>query len=489
MKRNQIPATLFLLFLTIFSSSAYVYASHAYYQIGFPLDDAWIHQTYARNLAWLGEWAFLPGKPSAGSTAPLWSSLLAVGYWFRLNPYLFTYLLGGLALFGVALIGGRIFAGYFPGRSKQSMWVSVFLVLEWHLVWAAASGMETLLMAFLILWVMLEVVRPSPRSLILGILIGLSMWVRPDGITLLGPAAIAVLISRRSWRERLWGLARLCLGILACLLPYVLFNVWLDGSVWPNTFFAKQAEYAIVRQSPLWKRLAAQTGLLLVGAGALLVPGLVVFMQQAIRQRSWIWLTLPVWLGGYLGLYAWRLPVTYQHGRYVIPSMPVYFVCGLAGMAVWMHSSRTSMWRRVFGKTWLMSCALILGLFWLQGAWAYARDVGVIESEMVAVARWVNANTQKKALIAAHDIGALGYFGGRDILDLAGLVSPEVIPFIRDESRLKQFLDEQGADYLVAFPGWYPELVKFGRLEFSSQGLFSPGMGGENMCVYAWFAP
>ena len=37
----------------------------------FPLDDSWIHQTYGRNLALNGEWAFLPGKPSAASTSPL----------------------------------------------------------------------------------------------------------------------------------------------------------------------------------------------------------------------------------------------------------------------------------------------------------------------------------------------------------------------------------------------------------------------------------
>ena len=36
---------------------------------GFPLDDSWIHQTYARNLAQTGQWAFVPGVPSAASTS------------------------------------------------------------------------------------------------------------------------------------------------------------------------------------------------------------------------------------------------------------------------------------------------------------------------------------------------------------------------------------------------------------------------------------
>src|SRR5512138_2254022 len=50
----------------------YVITSARTFRIGYPLDDAWIHQTYARNLALHGEWAFIPGRPSAGSTSPLW---------------------------------------------------------------------------------------------------------------------------------------------------------------------------------------------------------------------------------------------------------------------------------------------------------------------------------------------------------------------------------------------------------------------------------
>ena len=63
-------------------------------------------------------------------------------------------------------------------------------------------------------------------------------------------------------------------------------------------------------------------------------------------------------------------------------------------------------------------------------------------------------------MIAAHDIGALGYFDYHELIDLAGLVSPDVIPFIRDEPQLANYLDQRGADYLIAFPEFYPLMTE-----------------------------
>ena len=70
------------------------------------------------------------------------------------------------------------------------------------------------------------------------------------------------------------------------------------------------------------------------------------------------------------------------------------------------------------------------------------------------------------ALVAAHDIGAIGYFARRPLLDLAGLVTPEVIPFIRDEPLLLAFILDREAAYVVTFPSWYPEMIAWMRKIF-----------------------
>ena len=152
------------------SVSVYLVASAIYYHIGFPLDDSWIHLTYARNLAVYGEWAFQPGKPSAGSTAPLWTALLSLGFFFKLAPYIWTYLLGTLLLWGIGLLGDMIVRNVSPAYRSHFPWVGLFLVMEWHLVWSAASGMETLMHALLVTLVLGMLMSGSRRFMTLGLL-------------------------------------------------------------------------------------------------------------------------------------------------------------------------------------------------------------------------------------------------------------------------------------------------------------------------------
>src|SRR5690606_1423380 len=92
----------------------------------------------------------------------------------------------------------------------------------------------------------------------------------------------------------------------------------------------------------------------------------------------------------------------------------------------------------------------------LLGPATYARDVRIIDEEMVTAAHWIRDNVPPEDLLAIHDIGAVGYFAPRSLLDIAGLVSPELIPLIGDEAATWAFLEAQGARYLMAFPNQVP---------------------------------
>jgi len=199
-------------------------------------------------------------------------------------------------------------------------------------------------------------------------------------------------------------------------------------------------------------------------------------------------LAVEVWFVGFLALYAWRLPVTYQYGRYVIPAMPVFFLLALAGL-VEFTMVRGPHWRWIISVTWRLVAGGVIVVFWLLGALHYAQDVAFIESEMVATAKWVSTNVPPNALVAAHDIGALGYFGGHDLVDLAGLVSPEVIPFLRDEDWIAAYLNGRGVTYLVTFPDWYQHLTSGLSPVFTTGAPYAPAFGEQNMGVYRWPGP
>lgn len=504
---------------------------------GFPLDDAWIHQTYARNLARSGQLAFVPGVPSAGSTAPLWSFLLSLGYLLGIPFKIWTYALGlillGLTGWTVTRLGRRLF----PEQPGVGLWAGLFCLFEWHLIWAAVSGMETILFVWLSLFLVERYTQSKiqntqrarcPKSKIrdfsLGLIGGLLILTRPEGLGLVGLVGLDMGYSW--WRQRkeligtegtygsskaprvppssppfslLWSWLWLAAGVGLLLAPYVAFHLWATGLPFPNTFYAKQAEYQVILDHfPLWQRLFGSFGepvetvqgvfrVVFIGAQLLLLPGLLFAAWLTFKERRTSLILIWLWWVGFLLLYGLRLPVTYQHGRYQIPAIAWVILLGVWGTARLLQKiPGRNVALRALSRAWVLSLAVLALAFAAIGAQAYGRDVRFIESEMVVTARWLDTQTPPDALIAAHDIGAIGYFAQRPLIDLAGLITPEVIPIIRNEAALFDFIRSRQADYLVTFPSWYPELTRNSKLSllYSTGSPDAPQAGSDNMTVY-----
>lgn len=472
----------------IIIASIYLITSHFTYAIGFPLDDSWIHQTYARNLAQHGEWSFRLGIPSAGSTSPLWSVLLSIGFLINLAPYIWSYFLGIIILFSLAVLCEWTVRKLVNSYNPKFPWVGIFIALEWHLAWAAISGMETLLHGLIVATVLILLMTNSPRYLTLGLLAGLSVWIRPDGLTLLTPIAFTILFTESNMRSRLKALFPVLIGFGSIFLFYLLFNLAIGGTPMPNTFYAKQAEYASWQALPIIERLGQMLLQLLVGPSLVLLPGVIGWVIKSVREKNWGSIAAILWCFGYLYLYTSRLPV-YQHGRYLMPAMPIFFLFGLLAFAEFDKSKLFNRYHWVGQTIWRGSIIMLTIAFIFLGARTYAQDVAIIESEMVVTAKWVAENVPAGRTIAAHDIGALGYFDEHPLIDLAGLISPEVIPFIRDEEQLAVFLNENNADYLIAFPSFYPQLTASTEIAFVTGSPITIAMGEQNMTVYLWKRP
>ncbi len=75
---------------------------------------------------------------------------------------------------------------------------------------------------------------------------------------------------------------------------------------------------------------------------------------------------------------------------------------------------------------------------------------------MVTAAKWIRDNLPEDELLAIHDIGAVGYYAPRPMVDVAGLINPEVIDYIGDPDALWAYLEAQGAEYFFGFPDQIP---------------------------------
>jgi hypothetical protein len=404
-------------------------------------------------------------------------------------------------------MGTKAGAAFMPGMKGVGTMSGLALVLAWHLIWAGASGMETAIFCLLILsciayvWRWIDSARPLFGQIIIdgalfGVLAGLLTLARPEGGLLAALIGGAMLIARpnMTWRSViLWGVGG-GIGFLLTLAPYLAFNLSVTGGLLPNTAAAKQAWAAPVLALSYTWRLQILIEPLLAGGQMLLLPGLAVYtlIAFASRRTAVLWLLPVIWTLALIALYAARLPLPFQHGRYVIPALPTWIVAGIVGSAWLYQRVLRSLIGRVLARTLAGStAALFVAFAFTLGLSAYRQDVAIIDQEMVTAAHWVRDNLAPEDLLAVHDIGALGYFAPRPILDIAGLVTPEVIPIILDGDALWALMEERGAVYLMAMddqvpnddPG-DPRLCTI----FNTAGALAPISGGSNMRVYriAW---
>ena len=478
---------------------------------GFPLDDSWIHQVYGRNLAEFGEWAFIEGEPSAASTAPLYTALLAVGYTFDLPYEAWTHLLGAFTLILAGLISARLTERISPEKTWTPLASGLAIVSAWHLIWSAVSGMETMLFSMftiLLMWLAWrELDKRSDkqshimlRGFIFGIVSALAMLTRPEGVMLAGIVGLLMLIVRPQGNFRktlMWGGASL-IGFLLLISPYLLLNLDLTGGLLPATSDAKYAQHlVIIQQTTFFERLLIMTIPVLAGGQFLLVFGLIRFVVPHIKRirinpQSLFYLLPVIWIIAMICLYAVRLPAGYQHGRYVIPVIPAMIIVGVVGTTQFIMATNED--ERDFAIGRLLSRVVAvsaLGSFiyfgFILGPDVYEQDVDIINEEMVDVAHWIEENIPEGELLAIHDIGAVGYFAPRPILDIAGLINPEVVPIIDNEEALWMLMQDYDARYLMAFPDQVPgDDINDSRIciLYQSNGRTSFNLGGGKMTVY-----
>ena len=428
---------------------------------GFPLDDSWIHLQFARNLAAGAGFSYNPGIPVAGSTAPLWTLLLGAGALVASPSLAMAKVVGVAATLAAALVTRRAALAW-RARADAALVASIALVWMGPVAWGALSGMEVSLAALLVAGSLLAHARD--RELVSAACAALAVLARPEALLL-----VPFLVAARPLTVR--RVAVFAVATLVVVTPAVLFSLWTAGTPYPATAAAKVEGGLVgwlggVREPAaltwvsrplafLWEWIAwlAAIHWLLPFA---LVPSLVLAWRYAGRGLGLVTLALVAHPLGMALLAPYRGPA-FQEGRYSIHLLPLVVLTlavGLGGRraAAPRHASTSA----VAGVVWLALACVAL----VPAATRYAWAVQNINAMQVHLGHWVDAQLPKTARIALNDIGAITFFSRREIIDLMGLVTPDIIPYRRrGESGVMEYVAQTCPEYVIIFPAWFPRIA------------------------------
>ncbi|MCU0610276.1 MAG: hypothetical protein MUE60_00620 [Candidatus Eisenbacteria bacterium] len=438
--------------------------------LGFPLDDSWIHLTFARNLAMHGSVAYYPGYPPvAGSTSPLYTGLLAALYRIGHNEFVISYLLGVAAFVAATLLFHALLRCELPGEPWLALAGTLLLATQPRLVLIALSGMETTLFIALIVGSLLA--YRTRRAVSLGVCLGLLVWCRPDGLVLwlaIGTDWVVRLLSRRHPDAHRWPirpmLTSFAIGIML-LGCYALFNWALSGSPLPTTFGAKGAYYraTMTREHFLLTEVAETFGgrelsMLWVFA----VAGFILVVWRTLEHSAPSRLVDALFVLGLIGAYYLALPFAHRFARYILPALPSFLLVAVWAVrkVSWALAKRERLCVLVRWVPAVLLCALLVqwGTSAPHFADVYAYCCAYHKTHHVAAARWIAANTPTDAKVGTHDIGAVAFYGGRRVVDMAGIVSPEVVAHIGKPdftSYLDDLLSRLGVTHTVTMGDWF----------------------------------
>jgi hypothetical protein len=129
---------------------------------------------------------------------------------------------------------------------------------------------------------------------------------------------------------------------------------------------------------------------------------------------------------------------------------------------------------------WAAASAIIMA------AWAVL-GVGNINDMQIRAAAWLRERTDETDLIATNDIGAIGFFTRRPVLDTIGLVEPAIVKHYLSGGTLLEYLERRRPAYVAVFPHWYPALAdhadRYRPVHRFTLG-FNVMCGGSELVIY-----
>jgi hypothetical protein len=396
------------------------------------VEDAYITLRYAENLAQGHGFVYNFGERVLGTTTPLFTLLLGMAALLGLDALTAGKALCILADGAVCFLLWRLLASF--GRPTAGLVAALLYATASAPINFSIGGMETALVTLAGLTAIYG--YNHRRGALMAVSLALLFLLRIDGLLL-----AAALFTGWCLRERRIPWKLLALAILIAL-PWVLFATFYFGSPVPASATAKVLVYQRTRQlflpnlATLRHQYAGDPVHLALSLVSLL-GAVIAWRRHAGLSPALVWFVLY-----HLGILASRAPVE-AFGWYLVPPLPVYYVATGIGLtavgrfilAPWMKPD--GRWRNIPGPALRLACICMLAAPLVANLRSTRRHIADAQrTEDVLrkpIGLWLAENTEPSDRVLLESIGYIGYFSRRPILDMVGLVSPEVIPSYRSQ--------------------------------------------------------
>ncbi len=457
-RREDIFLFLFALAATLISCIYYLLTMLSISEPGLTLDDSWIHLQFARTIFQGTPWEYSPGYPSTGSTSPLWSIILSCIFFFTDDQFGIvwaTYCISIIFFICSTYLAGRIVTNYLDSLPLGLFTTVAFVIIPRN-TWLMLSGMETPLFVFILLLSIVILDHEEPKyDLLLGILGGLAYLTRPEGVVII--FCIVVRFLKLGYHRKV-DKARIGLFILSGVFALVVIAPWIQyclsttGYPFPDTFYAKvhtPTPSEIAAWDSFWAHFLLEMPFLGIGA----IIGIVLIVKG--KPFAWI---LPVALTILYRILT-PYPALINNSRYLVPVFDLFLVVGITTSALIFRMIFLGILelRNDLSPDIIVASLLVFLIimpmypYYVWQATNFGKAAGNINDMQVHLGYWLAENTPQDAVFATHDAGALRFFSNRTMIDLAGLVSPDMIHGNLTPQEKMQYLCDHGCDYFVFF--------------------------------------
>jgi hypothetical protein len=435
-------------------SDSYGYVSQAWLWVnnGGPTLD----QPFARDFSWpMADFSFAPlgyrAKLGGGGIVPIYAPglpllmALMIYPFGECGPFLVTPLLAGLLVWVTYKIGERA-----TGSRPLALAATVLMASSPTFIFMAMAPMSDVPVAALFCSAVLTALTPMRgRAFITGLLVGISVLVRPNLAPMAAIFAAYLAWLDTTWRDRIITLIAFGVGCLPSAITIALIHTKLYGAPWKNGYGNFEALYALsflgqnLRQFGTWL-VETQTPLPLL----FFVPFLAIRKLPAEQRPVIAFLGVfaaGIWLG-----YVFYLPFdAWWYLRFVLSSFPPLLILALYGSELslrWMHGG--------FRTVVLIGIVASVASFQISRV----QDMSVLklwegESVYYSTGRYLRRVLPENAVILSmQHSGSLRMYAERLTLRYDWLDNPEVY-----QGALKALVAKGYRPYLVMGDGEEPE--------------------------------